>query len=252
MDFQIKDNTQVLVLAPEEKCINYRWYEDADKIDRRIQLVTPEYVSSDKFPCVVDKCNGMSDGMMLIRHPFIKDTFVDVIKLEDEILHLKLNTLNSIGLKLGAKEIHISCELKNSEKRNLGVDSDANVWAAKVNVSVQSEKEKYGSSEYKIDTYNPNTEFSLESYDEAVRLAKEYGLFSEGNIHSLLYDRDPNKPNPFKGKKRVSVSALSETNEKLDIAVHASYLKKFAFNLNVEKSCVIKHEINLVTEFDFS
>lgn len=252
MDFQLNDNTQVLVLAPEEKCINYKWYDDADKIDRRIQLVTPEYVSSDKFPCIIDKCSGISDGMMFIRHPFVKDTFVDVTKLEDEILHLKLNTLNSIGLKLGAKEIHIKCELKNSEKRSLGIGSDANLWAAKVDVSVQSEKEKYSSSEYKIDTFNPNTEFSFESYEEAVRLAKDYGLFSDGNVHSLLYDRDPNKPNPFKGKKTVSVSALSESNEKLDIAVHASYLKKFSFNLNVANSCVVKHEINLVTIFDFS
>lgn len=252
MDFQLNDNTQVLVLAPEEKCINYKWYEDADKIDRRIQLVTPDFVSSDNFPCIIDKSNGMSDGMMLIRHPFIKDSFIDVTKLEDTILHLKLNTLNSIGLKLGAKEIHIKCELKNSEKRSVGVDSDANIWAANINVSAQSEKEKYGSEEYKIDTDNPNTEFSLESYNEAVRLAKEYGLYSEGNVHSLLYDRDPSRPNPFKGKKKVTVSALSETNEKLDIAVHASYLKNFSFNLNVTKSCVVKHEICLVTEFNFS
>lgn len=252
MEFQINDNTQVLVLAPAEKCINYRWYEDADKIDSRIQLVTPEYVSSDKFPCMIDKCNGISDGMMLIRHPFIKDSFIDVTKLEDEILHLKLNTLNSIGLKLGAKAIHIKCELKNSEKRSLGVDSDANLWAAKVEVNVKSEKDKYGSSEYKIDTYNPDTEFSIESYNEAVKLAKDYGLFCDGNVHSLLYDRDPNRPNPFRGKKTVSVSALSETNEKLDIAVHASYLKKFTFNLNVTHSCIVKHEISLITEFDFS
>lgn len=252
MDFKLNDNAQVLVLAPAEKCINYKWYENAEKIDKRIQLLPPDYVLSADFPCKIDINNGLADGMMLIRHPFIHDYFVDVTKLEDVMLHLKLNTLNSIGLKLGAKEIHIKCVLSNSEKREQGVDAGADLWISKVNISFKSEKERYNSSAYQIDTFNPHTVFNRESYEEARCLAKKYGLDVDANISSLLYDRDPDRPNPFKGRKEVSVSALSETNEKLDIAVAASYLKKFSFNLNVASSCVIRREVLLETKFDFS
>ncbi|MBO4333317.1 MAG: hypothetical protein J5875_09170 [Paludibacteraceae bacterium] len=249
MDWSLNENTKVLVLAKPEKCLNYRWYDDADKIDNRLQLLPVEYVNSSAFPCNLNKDNGLTEGMMLIKHPYIKDAFIDVTRMEDEILELKLQAMKSIGLKLGAKEIHIKSVLKISELRNFNASAKASGWGVTVEGNVEKNKSKYEGNEYRIDWTGNSTQMTESSFQEAMQIAKEYGLYSEPRIATLFKDRDPH--HPATGTFTVFASAMKESNERLNVAVSASYLTAFSFQANVANSCTLKNEITLETTFTF-
>lgn len=248
MDWSLNENTKVLVLAKPEKCLNYKWYDDADKIDSRLQLLPVEYVDSSAFPCNLNKDNGLTEGMMFIKHPYIKDAFIDVTRMEDEILELKLQAMKSIGLMLGAKEIHIKSVLKTSERRNCKGSGKASGWGVTVEGSVEKNKSKYEGNEYRIDWTDNSTPMTEDSYKEAMRVSKEYGLYSEPRIATLFKDRNPQ--HPATGTFSVYASALKESNERLNVAVSASYLS-FGFRAEVANSCTLKNEIILETTFVF-
>lgn len=249
MDWLLSDNTKVLVLAKPEKCLNYKYYDDADKIDSRLQLLPVEYVDSSAFPCNLNKDNGLTEGMVLIRHPYIKDAFIDVTCLEDNILELKLQAMKSIGLKLGAKAIHIKSVLKTSELRSFSTSAKASGWGVTAQGDVEKNKSKYEGSEYRIDWEGNTIPMTDDSYKEAMEIAKEYGLYSEPRIATLFKDRDPQ--HPATGKFSVYASAMKESNERLNVAVSASYLSSFSFQAGVADSCTLKNEITLETEFVF-
>lgn len=249
MDWSLNENTKVLVLAKPEKCLNYKWYDDADKIDNRLQLLPVEYVDSSAFPCNLNKDNGLTEGMVLIRHPYIKDAFIDVTCLEKEILKLKLQAMKSIGLKLGAKDIHIRCVLNTSELRNFNASAKASGWGVTAEANVEKNKSKYEGSEYRIDWKGNTIPMTDDSYKEAMEIAKEYGLYSEPRIATLFKDRDPQ--HPATGTFSVYASAMNESNERLNVAVSASYLASFSFQAGVADSCTLKNEITLETEFVF-
>ncbi|MBQ0155828.1 MAG: hypothetical protein KBT22_04545 [Bacteroidales bacterium] len=249
MEWQLDDKTNVLVLAKPEKCVNYKWYENADKIDSRLQLLPIEYVDSNNFPCQLNKDNGLTEGMMLIRHPYIKDSFIDVTRLEDEILELKLQAMKTIGLKLGAKEIHIKSSLKTSELRDFHVGAEASGWKVNVKGDVETNKSKYEANEYRIDWTGNSTSMTVDSFNEAKDIAKKYGLYSEPRIATLFDDRNPD--HPATGTFSVFASAMKESNERLNVAVSASYLSAFSFKAGVANSCTLKNEITLETTFTF-
>lgn len=248
---KLEDNTQVIVLASPERCINYKWFENADKIDNQLQLLTSEYVGSSEFPCQIDKSNGLKEGMILIRNPFNATHFVNVTDLEDQTLKYKLNAMNDIGLRLGAKSIEIYSKVENSEQRDVDVNVDGNFKVAKGKVDVKVTQDRYSSDEYKIISKNPETIFTEESYREAIQKANESGLINEPRINSLLQNRNPKNPFFTNGKFEVQASALEEANKKLDIAVSASYLVKFNVDINVAVACVSRNKIVLNTIFEF-
>lgn len=248
MEWKINDKTKVLVVAKPERCLNYKYYDQGDKIDSRLQLLPLEYVDAPSFPFQIDKENGLAEGMMFVRHPFINDAFIDVNKLEDSIIELKLQAMKSIGLKLGAKDIHIECELESSELRAFNANADAS-WTPTVTADVKANQEKYSKRKYTIDWKNNKTPMTLDSYNKAIEIAREFGLYSEPRIATLFKDRNPEEP--ATGTFTVCASALKESNDKLEIAVSASYLSAFSFKANVANSCTLKNEITLVTTFTF-
>lgn len=250
----LNENTQVIVLASEEACMaqSRGFLKNSEYIDKRLQLLTINDISSKDFPCDIERSSGLSEGMMFVRHPFIENSFVSVEKLEENILLLKLNMLKSIGLKLGATRIKITCDVKQIKRRELDVHADAGFKGCKIDTDIKKKQEKYGKKEYRIESTHETPEYTTESYAAAKELAKKYGFYSDPTINSLLEDRDLDRPNPLThGRTKISYSASSETNDKLDIAVNASYLKGISFNSRVIQSCMEKTEIKFEAEFEF-
>lgn len=249
MEWKLENKTNVLVVARPEKCVNYRWYEDSEKIDSQLQLLPVEYVDSESFPCVINNDCGITEGMMLVRNPNKKDEFIDVTRMEEVILQEKLLTMKSIGLQLGAKDIHINCVLSLCEERGYNVKANPSFWKVTVDSNVTENQHKYEEKKYIVRVDGNKTPMTEDSYKEAVNLAKEYGLDKDPQINSLLKDRNPK--NPATGTFHVSTSAIKECNGVLDIAVSASYLSAVNLKTDVANSCSIRKEISLETSFTF-
>lgn len=249
MEWKLDNNTNVLVIAKPEKCINYRWYENAEKIDSQLQLLPVDYVNSELFPCGINNSNDITEGMMLVRNPNNKTEFIDVTQMEDIILLEKLANMRSIGLKLGAKDIDIHCFLNQCEEREYNVNANPSFWKVSVDTNITENQKKYEHKEYKVSVKGNNTPMTEETYNEAISLAKRYGLDKDPQIKSLLNDRHPS--HPANGTFYVSTSAIKEVNRVLDVAVSASYLFSVNLKIDVANSCSIKKEIMLQTTFEF-
>lgn len=169
---------------------------------------------------ILRNISRITAGLILVKHPFLPNTYINLESTETELFHLKMLCLSTITQYLGAKSISGHAHIVEEKKRVCDAKGNVEYKAVKANADVHSEKNQRYESEYHLeDTFAG--EYSEESYKLAVEEAKKFGLDKDMDITSLLEARDPNRPRNIQSRK-LSIELSRELNNVLDTAFNLS------------------------------
>lgn len=177
-----------------------------------------QYLNHDEI-----KLKGLSNlsiGMILAKHPFLKDTYVEIDSLEKEILHNKLSCLSLIAQYLGAKSISGHAVITEEQKRIHDVSGE--VTYEVINGNIQGKTEEYQKYESKYSLDDTFTgEFTPESYEHAKVEAIKFGLNEELDIQNLIEQRNPEHTTSIVSRK-LNIELSREYNKAIDAAFSLS------------------------------
>lgn len=212
----------VLYVALDELAYNYDWYRDSSKINRGVQIISiediDEYRNNGYEFSAPSKFN---EGTILVSHPFLPRTYMDITTAEDVIIREKLGCICKIAQKIGVK--NISGGAVFVDEQSLDITADGHVGYKKVEVGAsvsKDEKEKYAST-YKI-SRDFSGAYTKDDYNEAIVLLKKYGLEGDPEVRDLVLLRNPDENN-----RLISQDVHMEVTREINTR------KEYAFSLNV-------------------
>ena len=190
--------------------------------DDAIQII-PINFAKEAFENDGFKIKGTSNfsiGMILAKHPFLKDTYVEIDCLEKEILHNKLSCLSLIAQYLGAKSISGHAVITEEQKRIHDVSGE--VTYEVINGNIQGKTEEYQKYESKYSLDDTFTgDFTPESYEYAKEEAAKFGLNEELDIQNLIDQRNPEHTTSIVSRK-LNIELTREYNKAIDAAFSLS------------------------------
>ena len=158
--------------------------------------------------------------MILAKHPFFKNTYVNIDSLETEILHHKVVCLSSIAQFLGAKSISGHAIIAEEQKRCRSMTGNLTYKVINGNVQGKIEENKKYESKYSLDdTFSG--EFSQESYEHAKEEAAKFGLNDDIEILNLIDQRNPEHTTSIVSRK-LTIELSREYNKSIDTAFSLS------------------------------
>ena len=197
-------------------------YKKNNTMDDAIQNIPIDF-AEEFFKHDDIKLKGFSNfsvGMILAKHPFLKNTYVNIDDLEKEILHNKLSCLSLIAEYIGAKSISGHAVIAEEQKRIH--DVSGNVTYEVINVSLQGKKEEYQKYESKYSLDDAFTgDFTIESYEHAKAEAARFGLDEDIEIRNLIEQRNPEYPRSIISRK-LTIELSREYNKAIDAAFSLS------------------------------
>jgi hypothetical protein len=159
---------------------------------------------------------NFTSGQLLIKHPFMPNTYMGIETSENALFHIKMQCLSRIMQCLGATRVSGHAYVSENKQRQMDANGKISYASVDVNGSLsKSENEKYESDYILEDSFFGD--FSEQSYEDAIREAKRVGLYEDFDIKNLLDQRNPEKQNKMTGRK-VKIELTRELNESLDIA----------------------------------
>ncbi len=190
--------------------------------DDAIQFLPINYVEQ-YFNHDEIKLKGISNfsiGIILAKHPFLKDTYVEIDCLEKEILHNKLSCLSLIAQYLGAKSISGHAVITEEQKRIHDVSGEVTYEVISGNVQGKTEEYQKYESKYSLDDTFTG-EFSQESYEHAKEEAAKFGLNDDIEIQNLIDQRNPEHSTSIVSRK-LTIELSREYNKAIDTAFSLS------------------------------
>lgn len=164
--------------------------------------------------------SNFSIGMILAKHPFLKNTYVNIDSLETEILHHKLVCLSSIAQFLGAKSISGHAIIAEEQKRCRSITGNLTYKVINGNVQGKTEEHQKYESKYSLDDTFTG-EFSQESYEHAKEEAEKFGLNDDIEIQNLIDQRNPEHSTSIVSRK-LTIELSREYNKAIDTAFSLS------------------------------
>lgn len=214
----LKENV-ICVLNPDG--IKYVETFESSKVPVK-QLVTPQRA------CELQEQGLFRDPIrentIYIFHPLYDQFIIRTKEDDDKFIQRRINAIETIVSYLGGKnfkvlETHESRKEKKTDiKADVGVDVTQDL--TKVNVGDDFSLEKNDSSQKDMEVYSGaewEGKYSEKGFNEALRIAKEYGIDDDPDISFLLEQRSPEHPNPIQ-RKDYHVQLHSELSHYLHVA----------------------------------
>ena len=212
MEYSNKLNGEVLHIVSDERAINFLWEKDARKISPHVQILPISTALSKK---------GMFDGNVLldsiwIKHPFIRNKYIDINSSEDIIIKMKLDAIGIIAKHLGVKEYETCYASEIIQERERTGESGFKYKIINSDTSIKINRDDTRTAKYhRLEKYSG--EFTEDSYLQAKAKAKEFGLDKDTDIWYLIENRNPKDTNILKVKE-VTTELTEELNKSIDIA----------------------------------
>lgn len=170
---------------------------------------------------------------VFIRHPFVKNCFVELSSAEKVLSDYKLEGIVQVSSKLGAIYVDYEQSLLSEERQYLEIDGTVKTAPVAVTLEYKKEYAENHLGNYK-DTRHLSGEYSVENYREAAEIAKRYNIYLK--MKELIEKRNPDDNNPIDLRNiRIIVSdelnemkeaALSITAKKLPVGISSSIKKE--------------------------
>lgn len=238
----LKELKPILLVSNEYDVYSDKWDSDYDE-RFGIQKITLDDMCNNPN-IVFDKSNTISEGSMLIKHPFIDNKYIDLCNAEDIIIKDKIKILSKVALFLGAKKISskvISCEsVKNESKVKI---NGKFFWFESGYGQNSKISEKYEKISELVEEYNGK--LTPKTYDEAKMLLKKYNMENNTDFSDLLDKRDPNSTNQMVSQS-VKMAVNSEYNNIID---HALRVKGVIFGIGAEYEKKLQCRYEVVMEY---
>lgn len=239
----------VILIADDEKAINYKWRENADKLSGKLQIVSyddiKESIANNSIVCK----SKIGTGSMLVLNPLDKKTYIEINEYQDAMLKYKFRGIERVASALGATQIKFSVVLTQEKKRNVDINVEAGSEYVDVDADIKKQHQEKLSNEY---SYLENLENVGEvNVDLANQIAREMGLAGESDICDMIERRSPNWPSKTTDKL-VKIKASEEVNDDLEVAATISVLKGvFDIKGSVKEAISQKREITIESYIKF-
>lgn len=194
----------------------------------------------------IKNVRNLSAGLVLIRHPFLPDTYINIDATENELFHNKQHCISQIVQFLGAKSLKGHARIAESKKRTVDANGNVSYKDLKVNATILSEQNQHYESVYKFEDTFDGDDYSVSSYNQAIEKAAEFGLDKDDDIKHLIDQRNPENPRSIKSR-RVSIEMSRELNSALDTAIS---LEAVGAELNGTYKEIIENQKRILFEFE--
>lgn len=241
---------EILYISTPEKAINYKWEKGAEYLNRNVQIVSLDDLEEVDNKIIIDKSEGIYEGMTFVKHPFMPNKYINLHNAEKEILFDKSRALGLVASCLGAKKISSEIILQNVKELKINSNNEIEAKAIDIKADLDYESLKKDLEKYKIDeTYSGI--LSVKSYEEAKDQMKKYNLVGNGELEYILSQRDPLKTNLLLSRK-VEMEISNEYNSLLGSAFSLNYLDTvFKLSTNFKKKTSTQKNIKIIYTIDF-
>ena len=241
----------ILQISTEERAVNYQWEKDADKLDKKISIVSMDDIKkmNDSGWTFKPDIPFLCEGMTLALHPFIYKCYIDINSAEDEIFKDKLDCLGKVSKLLGVKLFEAKAIFIEEKHRDLDASGNINYKVVKVDASYRKEEEeKYAKTYSRKESFSG--EFTQKGYDKAKQLIKQYKL-DDKDINYIVEQRNPEDSSVLSARE-VKVELTRELNKLTECAFSLNILKGvFTLNANVKQTIATQKTVILETKLIF-
>lgn len=252
MDNQGLQLKEVLYITPEERAINYKWEKEANKLSPRVQIISEKDLQTLSNDGQLTIPRDVYIGDVLLKHPYETNAYIQAEKAVHIIRNAKLNKIGEIAQCLGAKSYKIIGAWNEVENRTLDVNGNIGYIVVKSKTEIHKENEIKELIEMSLSGQIDGARIiSEESFHEAEEIAKQYGLWEDEGIKSLIRSRNPNKEYPIINKE-YSFNITKEENDCLEAAFSLNVMKGiFDLKASVKSAISRKESLRLSFVFDF-
>lgn len=193
--------------------------------------------------------SSISSGTILVKHPFLQNTYMEIDKLEKELFHSKMLNMSHILKNLGAKSFSGYAKIVEYKTRHWEGDGQISYKIIEVDSSVKTTIKEQYESEYSIsDTYQGV--FTEDSYEKAKSIANQFGLDNDIDVKNLINMRNPKENNTLLSRK-VNIELSRELNKILDTAFSLSVLPVFTSTVRYKEVMEIRKKVVLTFDINF-
>lgn len=226
------------------------YYQDWNVIKRTTDVCSLEY-DIEKYQPYLPVGTIPQEGDTYILNPFTKEKYMKVEDYQDYVLRMKQTYISEIAGLLGAKSYSFKMETTSVKERKIEADGSVSNLTFDAEVKFQKEKTEMLNRAYQMEMEFQSPQIpSIDTYGEAVKRAKEYGLYSELEIQNLLNKRQPGSVNPM-SKFHVRFSLSEELNNDMDMAFNLKLFKTFKASARFEETIKYRYEIIGVLDVSF-
>lgn len=252
MDNQGLQLKEVLYITPEERAINYKWEKEAKKLSSRVQIISEKDLQTLSNDGQLTIPRDVYVGDVLLKHPYEANTYIKAEDAAHKIRAAKLHNIIEIVQCLGAKSYKIVGAWNKVEDRKLDVNGDVEYKVVKIGTEIHKENEIKELVEMDLSGQIDGARIiSEKSFHEAEEMAKQYGLWEDEGIKSLIRSRNPDKEYPIINKE-YCFNIASEENSRFDAAFSLNVMKGvFDLKASVKSTISRKESLRLSFVFDF-
>lgn len=239
-----KVNNNVLRVERDELANSYEFYPQCSELNN-IGVLSVEYdlpiLKKLGYTFSPEHVNP-TVGDTYIRDPFNKKHFIRIEDFTEEVIKVKQNCILRIVALLGAKDIELSVNVIRSEAREWQGKVSGKYKVTQAEIDIDRQKTMVMAQKYSTKShFEPS--ITGEGYSQAVALSKEYGLYNETEVNTLLSWFAPDS-NVKLTSHEIHFSMLNELNDSLDIAFNLNTMGG-VFNLTTQfkRSVEIKNTI---------
>ncbi|MBR6091590.1 MAG: hypothetical protein IKQ09_02090 [Bacteroidales bacterium] len=194
------------------------------------------------------------ENVIFMLDPTVKNRYIIRTESSDAyIVERRINAIEVIVSLLGGKNFKVISERKANKSNGTQVEVKVNVGTPKVGVNNNT---KVGTNTIQngeitiVATAEFKGEYSEENYFKAEAIAKQYGLFNEPTISSLLMTRHPDNCNEIL-KKTYSVNTCKDLKENLEVAEDLKVNVMNAVKVDVDVNVKTSHDERYIEAFEF-
>lgn len=242
----------VIRLDTDEHSINWKWQDGGNKINPNLQIA-----SIDEFNNWVKEGDNASlvpanciCGDVLVENPFRKGCYLKIEQLEDEVCKHKGFFLSEIARLLGCKEFSWDIDVVEVCERTLDSNGHIGIKTFTGDGSYKKEVEEAYRSKFHFNRSYTSGACSVADYDEAQQVAKEYGMWQNSDVFTLIKGRNPQSSNLI-SEQTIRISLCDELNESSDIAFSLKFLKFVDINGKINTTITSKKEATLICTMKF-
>ena len=254
---QLNQGAKTLYVTSKEEAGSATYYGNVQKVLKThpcLQIVSVDELHDQIENGTIFCPSPLVKGMILVNNPYTDNpnTFIPATDAALTIRQAKYHKILQIAGLLGAKSYHIS-------------ESSGHEYNRKINSDLTVSNSKWGKTNLRLNQGNNFKQrvgididgkctgvhrISQESYQEAISIAKQTGLYSDPQIILLLNSRSPNHEN-LQTHYSYHFSLTQEVNEFLDAAFSLNALELFSINANLQDSIKKRSDIDISVVFDF-
>ncbi len=245
---------EVINVVSPLRAENFEWERDRDKVDPRLQVVSYNDIKpfADNDNVTLLRVNNPYEGQILIRHPFLPNTFIDANDSQEDLFKDKVNNVAEILQYLGVKCVYGQAKWTQTQRRILDINGDGSVKIVDFSEEFKKTHSVADYSTIKKEKCYPNAQLTKELYDKAIVKAKSCGLYNDSDIRSFIESRNPELGSNVQGSDYFSIELTKEVNDLMSIAFSLSYLPAFKINANYKDTLEIVNKVQMDFYVDFN